>query len=91
MADLDAIWQYIAERASAETATDFLFKLYETFASIGRSPRAGVNVPDLAPGEVRRFPMGNYLIYYRALRGMIVISRVLYGKRNQKKALRDKP
>lgn len=91
IADLDAIWQYIAERSSAETATDFLFRLYETFASIGLSPRAGVDMPDLTPGGLRKFPMGNYLIYYRASGGRIVVSRVLHGKRLQRRALSSKP
>ena len=57
-ADLDSIWDYIAERASAQTATDFLWRFYETFTSIASSPRAGVNMPDLPPGDVRKFPMG---------------------------------
>ena len=35
--------------------------------------------------------MGNYLIYYRALPGKIVIARVLHGKRAQKKAFLKKP
>ena len=42
-----------------------------------------MNMPDLPPGDVRKFPMGNYLIYYRALPGKIVIARVLHGKRAQ--------
>jgi toxin ParE1/3/4 len=88
--DLDSIWDYIAERAGAETATEYLWKFYETFRSIASSPRAGVNVPDL-PRDVRKFPMGNYLIYYRALPGKILIARVLHGKRVQKKALRRGP
>jgi len=37
-ADLDSIWDYIAERASAQTATDFLWRFYETFTSIASSP-----------------------------------------------------
>jgi toxin ParE1/3/4 len=89
-ADLDTIWDYIAERGSADIATGFLGKFRETFASIGSSPRAGVNVPELPPGDLRKFPMGNYLIYYRALPGKIVIVRVLHGKRIQRKALRKK-
>lgn len=88
-ADLDAIWDYIAERGGAETATAFIWKFYETFASIATSPRAGVNMPDLPPGDVRKFPMGNYLIYYRALPGKIIIARILRGKRIQGKALRQ--
>lgn len=57
-ADLDNIWDYIAERSSAEIATDFLWRFYEAFVSIGSSPRAGVNIPDLPPGDVRKFPFG---------------------------------
>jgi toxin ParE1/3/4 len=89
-ADLDGIWDYIAERGSVNIATGFLGKFRESFASIGSSPRAGVNMPELPPGDMRKFPMGNYLIYYRALPKKIVIVRVLHGKRIQGKALRKK-
>jgi hypothetical protein len=66
------------------------WRFHETFTSIASSPRAGVNMPDLPPGDVRKFPMGNYLIYYRALPGRIVIARVLHGKRLQGTAFRRK-
>lgn len=85
-ADLDSIWDYIAERASADIASGFIWKFYEAFASIASSPRAGVNMPDLPPGDVRKLPMGNYLIYYRSLPGKVVIARVLSGKRVQRRA-----
>jgi toxin ParE1/3/4 len=87
--DLDGIWDYIAARASAEIATDFIERFHETFGLIASSPRAGVNVPELA-GDVRKFPMGNYLIYYRALSTKVLIVRVLHGKRAQRKAFRQK-
>ena len=48
-------------------------------------------MPELPPGDVRKFPMGNYLIYYRALPKKIVIVRVLHGKRVQRKAFLQKP
>ncbi|HEV3196710.1 MAG TPA: type II toxin-antitoxin system RelE/ParE family toxin [Bryobacteraceae bacterium] len=89
--DLDGIWDYIAERGSAESATDFVWKLYDTFTSIGSSPKAGVAAPSLLPGDTRKFPMGNYLIYYRPMRGKVLILRVLHGKRLQKKALQKRP
>lgn len=89
-ADLDAIWDYIAERSSAETATEFLGRFNDVFLSIASSPRAGVKVPDLPPGDVRKFPIGNYLIDYRVLRGKILIARILHGKRVQRKAFRGK-
>ena len=89
-ADLNGIWVYIVQRASAEAASDFIWKFYETFRSLAGSPRAGVNIPDV-PGDVRKFPMGNYLIYYRVLPGKVLIDRVLHGKRLQKAAFRKKP
>jgi plasmid stabilization system protein ParE len=45
---------------------------------------------DLPPCDVRKFPMGNYLIYYRALPGKIPIARVLHRKRIQRKAFLQK-
>ncbi|SPF31509.1 hypothetical protein SBA4_1000014 [Candidatus Sulfopaludibacter sp. SbA4] len=35
--------------------------------------------------------MGHYLIYYRSVRGRVLIARVLYGTRLQKKAWSEKP
>lgn len=83
---MDAIWEHIAAKASAEIATNFIWRLQDTFRTIASSPRAGIDVPDLPPRGVRKFPMGNYLIYYRALPGKIAIARVLHGKGAQKKA-----
>jgi len=91
LTDLDGIWDYIAGRASPEIATDFIQRFYETFASISASPRAGVNMPSLPPGDLRKFPMGNYMIYYRVVQSRIVIVRVLHGKRSQRKAFLKKP
>lgn len=61
----------------------------ETFKSIGSSPAAGVAALDFKPEGTRRFPMGNYIIYYRLVRGAkpkVLISRVLHGKRRQKRS-----
>jgi len=89
--DLDGIWDYIAQRGSVESATDFIWKLYDTFTSIASSPKAGVAAPNLLPDDARKFPMGNYLVYYRPMRGRVLILRVLHGKRLQKKALQTGP
>lgn len=81
--DLDGIWTYIAERSSAETATEFLWKFYGLFRSIASSPSVGVAMPDLEPSGIRKFFMGKFLIYYLPGRGRISILRVLHGKRLQ--------
>ena len=91
--DLDAIWDWIARASSAEIATNFLWKFYETFGSIGSSPTAGAAALGFKPEGTRRFPMGNYIIYYRPVRGKgtVLISRVLHGKRLQKRSYYRKP
>jgi toxin ParE1/3/4 len=86
--DLDGIWEYIAGRSSAETASKFISQFYDLFRSLATSPSAGVSVPAFEGGGVRKFPMGNYLIYYRAARGKVTIWRVLHGKRMQFRLLR---
>jgi toxin ParE1/3/4 len=89
-ADLDGIWDYIAERAGIDTAEEFIWKFYEIFSSLASSPAAGVSVPGLASGDVRKFPMGNYLIYYRPVRSKILVARILHGKRLQRRAFLSK-
>jgi toxin ParE1/3/4 len=87
-ADLDGIWEYVARRSSVETATGFLERFREVFAFLGAAPLAGRLVPNLGPPGTRRFPLANYLIYYRPTRGRVLIWRVIHGSRRQSIALR---
>lgn len=89
--DLDGIWHYIAERSSAETATEFLWRFYASFHSIASSPSVGVAMPNFQPAGVRKFFMGKFLIYYLPARGKISVLRVLHGKRLQMTAFQAKP
>jgi toxin ParE1/3/4 len=89
--DLDSIWDYIAEKSSAETATEFLWKFYASFQSIASSPSVGVAMPDFQPAGIRRFLMGKFLIYYLPGRGKISILRVVHGERLQIKAFKEPP
>lgn len=90
-ADLDELWDYIVGRSSAETAATILWRLYDSFASLAQSPSAGVAVPGLGEDSARKFPVGNYLIYYRPLREKVMIWRVLHGKRIQLRELQSHP
>jgi plasmid stabilization system protein ParE len=89
--DLDGIWDYIAERSSAETATEFLGRFYASFQSIASSPSVGVAMPDLQPAGIRKFFMGKFLIYYLRGRSRISILRVLHGKRLQVRTFNKQP
>ena len=90
-AGLDGVWDYIAGRSSTETASVFLWRFHDAFAFLAQNRYAGVAVPGLDEDSVRKFPLGNYLIYYRPIRGKVVIWRVLHGKRVQSRALRANP
>jgi len=86
-ADLDAIWEYVAEQRSMETATRLIESITDTFLVLGRQPGVGRRRHEFEPG-VRSFPVGNYIIYYRQRPGSIEISHVIHGRRDQEKAWR---
>ena len=90
-ADLDSIWVYVAERSSPETAAEFLCQIEDVFLSLAGNPSMGIRFPDAPNPDTRKFPMGNYLIYYQPKRGGVRIERVIHGKRQQFRALRHRP
>ena len=78
--DFDEIWDFIAE--DSVTAADRLIRLLEeTIYLLAGSPRLGRERPELWP-EVRSFPVGNYVIFYRPLPDGITLLRVLHGARD---------
>ena len=79
--DLEEIWVYIAED-SPNNADNFLDQLQAKFSSLADNPNIGVSRGQLAEG-LRAFPIGNYLIYYRATDSELQIIRVTHGARDQ--------
>lgn len=82
--DITDIWKYIAAD-SVHHATRWREQLYELFLLLAAQPRIGLASDELEPGT-RRFPFGNYLIYYRITRRGIQVTHVVHGKRDQRKA-----
>jgi toxin ParE1/3/4 len=78
--DLIEIWGFIAndDPAAADRQLDRLDRVCRILAE---NPSLGVTREDLAPG-LRFFPVGNYLIFYTAEAGGIVVVRVLDGARD---------
>lgn len=90
-ADLDQIWLLIARDADIEKADRFIDSITDRFPMLSAMPEAGRASDEIEQG-LRRFPAGNYLIYYRrASRGGILISRVMHGMRDQRKARDNNP
>jgi len=79
-ADLAEIKQYIASDkplAAARLIRSIRNRIQETIATF---PEAGQTCDELLPG-LRRFPIGNYVIFYRVT-DRVEIARVLHGARD---------
>jgi len=70
--DLDAIWEYIAADNIA-AADRWVGKLFDAFEALGQTPGMGHRREDLTPYPVLFWPVGAYLIIYRADRRPIEI------------------
>ncbi|MGA3081265.1 MAG: type II toxin-antitoxin system RelE/ParE family toxin [Terracidiphilus sp.] len=83
--ELDQIFVYWARRASVDVAEKIVDSIEERFSLLGDYPFVGRKCDELAPG-VFRFPVGDYLIYYRKKRSVLHILHVLHGARDQASA-----
>jgi toxin ParE1/3/4 len=86
--DLDAIYDYWAERSSPEIAGNLIYSITDFFPLIAEFPQAGRACEELAEG-VRVFPADKYLIYYKKDRSVIKILHILHGARDQARAFRN--
>ena len=78
--DLDDIWLYIA--SDNLTAADrFTDELVGKFQMLATQPGIGRTRDELAE-SLRSFPVGNYVIFYRAMQDGIEVVRVLSGFRD---------
>jgi toxin ParE1/3/4 len=78
--DLLDIWLFIAaDNPGAADRT--LDRIDDACAQLARSPRIGIARPELG-ANVRSFPVGRYIIFYRPVPRGIEIIRVLSGYRD---------
>ncbi|MCR5008772.1 MAG: type II toxin-antitoxin system RelE/ParE family toxin [Oribacterium sp.] len=93
-ADIDETLSYIEDDLSnPDAAAAFADSLEDKLDEICRNPKAGrpVENPFLKRDDVRRFLVENYIAYYIIddEKARIVILRVVYGKRDQNRILKD--
>jgi len=74
--DVIDIWRYIA--ADNEPAADRFIRL------LGDVPSAGRSRDEIRPGY-RSFPVGEYVIFYRAREPGVHIMHVIHGRRDLKR------
>ena len=78
--DLLEILDYIAQD-NAPAAVSFVDKLEAKCRQLAELPDMGFRRDDLAP-ELRAWPVGNYVIFYRVCKDGIEIARVVHGARD---------
>ena len=83
--DLDGIKDYIA-RDNPRRALSFIRELRRVCERLADNPLMGRARPELRP-NLRSFPYGDYLIFYRPLRDGVSIVRVLHGSREASRLL----
>lgn len=78
--DLDEIWLFIADD-SPEAADRFHDLLLSKLLLLAQQPLIGRDREDLRP-NLKGFPTGNYIIFYRDFSEYIEIVRILHGARD---------
>ena len=79
--DLDEIWEYIAAD-SVEAADRLIGKLFDAFEDLARNPGLGHTRKDLTRRPVLFWPVGRYLVIYRASRRLLEIVGIAHGSRH---------
>jgi toxin ParE1/3/4 len=80
-ADLDEIWLYLArETGSEDVATRAIGQISRSFDILLRFPHAGRGHGTAKHPDLRSYPCGDYLVFYRLSRGSLNIVKVVHGK-----------
>lgn len=76
------VGKYIArESGSRKIATDFLHQIDEKCRTYARQPEMGELRSELGE-EIRCFPVGSYVIFYRPLKNGILLVAIIHGARD---------
>src|SRR5450432_3799857 len=87
--ELDEIWSGAAYEEGVDYAERLVAEIAETCPMLAGLPESGRLRPEFGPG-LRSFPVGDYIIYYRKSKRVgIDVTRVVHGKRNQMKAMKN--
>ena len=88
-ADLEEIAYYVfLQNGSLEIADRVIESISARFGLLAAYPRAGRRRDDLRPG-MRAFPVGEYIVLYRAEGDDVLIQRVVRGSRDLETLLGD--
>lgn len=79
--DLDSIWEFIAAD-NIDAADRWIVRLFDAFDAIGATPGIGHQREDLTAHPVLFWPVGAYLVIYRATFRPVQIVAVTQGGRD---------
>ena len=80
--DLNSIFDYIAEH-NPSAASKFVKKIKDTSRHIARFPEIGIARDDIGLGtNLRSFPVGNYILFYRISAAYVEMVRIIHGSRD---------
>jgi plasmid stabilization system protein ParE len=79
--DLDKIWDYIAAD-NLDAADRWIGKLFDAFEALAQTPGIGHRREDLTPYPVLFWPVGTYLVIYRAGSQPVEVVAVTQGSRD---------
>lgn len=85
--DLEDIWLGL-EPFGVELADQCLNELQQKFLQLQQFPGLGRSREDLAPG-LRSVVVREVVILYRSLEGLLVIVRVIHGRRDLKRIVQE--
>ena len=88
--DIDAIWLYLLEKESVETADRIVTELFKGFYKLADIPNIGHRRADLTSKQVLFYRLFSYLVIYEAGSKPLQILGVLHGKRNVSRILRQR-
>ncbi len=78
--DLMSIYNFVADD-SFRAAEAWLARVEATFDMLAETPMAGRARNNLG-ANVRSFPVGNYVIFYRPVADGVEVVRVMHGRRD---------
>jgi plasmid stabilization system protein ParE len=79
--DLEDIWEFIAAD-SVDAADQWVGELFDAFEALARAPGMGHKREDLTAYPVLFWPVGSYLVIYRAERLPVEVVAVTRGSRD---------
>lgn len=81
--DLEGIVDYIA-RDKPNAARDWLARVRQTCETLAANPEIGEIRDGFSVQGCRSFSVGNYVVFFRAIKDGIEVSRVIHGSRDMR-------